>query len=145
MPPPRERIPLEDGVRLDLSWLARRPGKHANLAVVGSLRLSAHLWERRPNRGLVDDDDGPATGFFALVLDEDEGRGSLSLGLEALQQTIALIACKRGFGGRRWFFLCPMTGAQGGVARRVKNAANGWATPLRGSRLETVMANSPHH
>lgn len=99
MPPPRERTPREDGLRLDLSWLARRRSKQANSAVVGSLRLSAHLWERRPKRGLVDDDDGPATGFFVLVLDEHEGRGSLSLSLGALQQTIALIACKRGSAG----------------------------------------------
>jgi hypothetical protein len=105
---PRQRIPLEDGLRLDLTTFARRGLLRAGPFVTGSIRLRTPRWERRPSRGHVAGDE-PVAGFFVFVLDEDAGRGSLSLRLGALEQTIELVTRKRDFGGRQWCFLCPVT------------------------------------
>ena len=105
---PRERVTHEDGVRLDLSWLARQRGRPVGRVIFGSFRLGERLWERRPRRCLDENDDRPTAGVFILDLDEDRGRGSLMVSLGALTQKIELVALPRSFGGRQWFFRCPV-------------------------------------
>lgn len=77
----RERVQLEDGLRLDLTLLAGRRLANAGPVVLGAMRFRRRHWERRPSLCLDDGNDKSAAGFFVLVLDGDTGRGTLTLSL----------------------------------------------------------------
>jgi hypothetical protein len=101
MPKPRARVCLQDGLSLDLNRLSRqgfvRPGARTgpkpirwrhNDEVIALGSITANL-------------EGDFAGWFSLRL--------VSLQLGSLQQTIALRAKPRNFGGRQWYFACPRT------------------------------------
>jgi hypothetical protein len=93
---PRERVCLQDGLKLDLNRLARngviRPG--ANIGSRG-IRWTHSYW------GEI------ATGIISADM-SGQKEGWLRVQLGNLNQTINLIARPRHFGGRQWYFICPV-------------------------------------
>jgi hypothetical protein len=92
----RQRVRLEDGLKLDLNWLirhgfARRRRKH----------YVTIMWKGEAGRLTVD-----LTGVE---------QGWLRLELGTLDQWIDLEPVPRHFGGRQWYFVCPTTGRRASV------------------------------
>lgn len=104
MPRPRERINLQAGLSLNLATLRRQrfvvPG-----CTVGP----------RPIRwSYVATDETIAEGLITASM-EGECEGWLRIRLGQLDQTIVLIACPRHFGGRQWYFMCPVMNRRASV------------------------------
>jgi hypothetical protein len=96
MPRPRERVCLQDGLKLDLNRLARKGFiKHgANIGGRG-ITWTHSYW------GDI------ATGFVTADMSgDDEGWFRIQLG--SLDQRIILIPRSRHFGGRQWYFMYPV-------------------------------------
>jgi hypothetical protein len=96
MPRPRERVCLQDGLKLDLNRLARKgfvtPG--ANIGGRGIAWTHGYWGET-------------ASGIISADMSgEDEGWLQIHLG--NLDQRIILVARPRHFGGKQWYFLCPV-------------------------------------
>ena len=95
MPRPLQRVRLESGFKLDLNRLARRgfikPG-----AITGPVGI---VWT---------DDTGQqiASGYITADMSGEQA-GWLRIRLGRLDQCIYLVARRRHFGGRQWFFTCP--------------------------------------
>lgn len=98
MPRRRERVCLQNGLYLDLPWLMRNH----------FINLTALSWGRtinwtRPNVGVI------ASAYVcADVIGETEG--CLKVSMASISQEIKLLAQPRNFGGRQWYFICPVTG-----------------------------------
>jgi hypothetical protein len=97
MPRARERVCLQDGLKLDLNGLARR-GFIRRGAKSGpkAIRWTSTYWDQELASGFISAD---MTG---------EHEGWLRLQLGNLDQWITLIAHPRHFGGRQWYFMCPV-------------------------------------
>jgi hypothetical protein len=96
MPRPIQRARLESGLKLDINRLARRcfirPG--ASTGPVG-IEWRDGYFDRRIALGFITADmSGTDQGWFRIKIG-------------GLDQHITLIARRRHFGGRQWFFLCP--------------------------------------
>ena len=97
MPRPRQRACLQDGLKLDLNRLASqglvRPG-----ATVGpySIRWLNTYW-----------DEEIASGFISANM-EGEYEGWFRIQIASLDQKIILVPRARHFGGRQWYFVCPV-------------------------------------
>jgi hypothetical protein len=98
MPRPRERVCLEDGLKLDLNRLRRqglvRPGSRTGPAAIH--------WSDRSTGEIF------AIGTMSASM-EDTSLGWFRINLGRLDQFIVLIAKPRHFGGRQWYFSCPVT------------------------------------
>jgi hypothetical protein len=98
----RERVRLEDGLKLDLNKLIRgglvRPGERVRASITWSYKYT---------------NDRVTSGVMSSEF--DGGGGSLRLELDALDQRIELVAVPRHFGGSQWYFLCPYTGRRASV------------------------------
>jgi hypothetical protein len=96
MPRQRERVCLQDGLKLDLNRLARK----------GFIKLGANIGLRgitwtHSYWGEI------ATGMISADMSgEDEGWFRIQQG--SLDQRIILIPRSRHFGGRQWYFVCPV-------------------------------------
>ena len=93
---PRQRVCTQDGLKLDLNRLARRGfvGHGANIGARG-ITWSHSYW------GEI------ATGMISTDLSrKNEGWFRIQLG--SLDQSITLVPRARHFGGRQWYFLCPI-------------------------------------
>ena len=94
MPRPLQRVRLESGLKLNLNRLARRgfikPG-----AIIGPVGIAwtDYAGQQIASAYVTADMSGEQTGWFRIRL----GR---------LDQRITLVARRRHFGGRQWFFLC---------------------------------------
>jgi hypothetical protein len=104
----RERIRLEDGLKLDLNRLIRqnlvRPGAAWGSTILWSYRYSG---EEIVSGRVSADMTAERSGWFRLQLGE-------------MDQRIDLVATARHFGGRQWYFVCPRS------ARRVSTL---WKPP----------------
>ncbi|MDQ2878985.1 MAG: hypothetical protein M3R41_07905, partial [Pseudomonadota bacterium] len=88
---------VEDCLTLDLAWLMRL-GPISGKAGGGEIHWYA--------------DGVPARSVrFQLNLRAIEN-AHLTVASETINQTIALVALPQHFGGLRWWFLCPVTGAR---------------------------------
>ena len=111
MPRPRHRACLEDGLKLDLNHLARRGFVEfgANIGVRGI--TWTHSYWGQVARGIIS----------AEMSDPHDAWLRIQIG-EAVQR-ITLVSRSRNFGGRQWFFLCPVTGRLATVLWKPPGAA----------------------
>lgn len=94
----RERVCLEEGLKLDINRLIRqgfaRPGYTTGQNVI--------LWRYSYTNEVI------ARGIITLGMEHTQ-EGWMRVHLGKLAQTIALRAEPRHFGGRQWYFICPDT------------------------------------
>jgi hypothetical protein len=102
MPRPRQRRTLETGLKLDLNHLIH------NGVTTGEFRVR-----------LGADDEG------ILRADLSEGRHNwLHLQVPGVDQTIALEWQRRPFGGKQWYFRCPLSGHRASILYRPRGMPN---------------------
>jgi hypothetical protein len=99
---PRKRIPLEDGLKLDLNKL------RVQAISQGETTQQVICWHPRYSGG------GRTIGLLSCRV-AGANRGSMRLLLPSLDQSIDLVALPRHFGGQQWYFRCPMTGRRSSV------------------------------
>ena len=106
----RRRVCLQDGLKLDLNALARR-GVVESGQRTGPLgiRWTHDYWGEIASGAISADLRGIREGWVRLQL------GSLS-------QTIVLIALPRRYGGRQWYFICPVRNCAASVLRKPPGA-----------------------
>jgi hypothetical protein len=97
MPRARERVCLQDGLKLDLNRLARQGfvRRGARSGPTG-IRWSSIYWDQELTSGVITADMG------------GNHEGWLGLQLGNFEQWITLVAQPRPFGGRQWYFMCPV-------------------------------------
>ena len=111
MPRPRFRVCLEDGLKLDLNHLARR-GFVRFGANIGAHGITwTHSYWGQVARGIIS----------AEMSDPHDAWLRIQIG-ESVQR-ITLVSRSRNFGGRQWFFLCPVTGRLATVLWKPPGAA----------------------
>jgi hypothetical protein len=112
MPRPRERVCLQDGLKLDLNQLARKGGVKpgANIGPRGVTWTSSY-W------GIV------ATGMITADM-SGKDEGWLRIQLVDLDQWIFLVAHPRHFGGWQWYFKCPSMNQPVSVLWKPKGASD---------------------
>ena len=96
MPRPLQRVRLESGLKLNLNSLARQ-GIIKQGAVTGPVGIA---WTNGSGQDI-------ASGYITADLSDEHG-GWLRIRLGRLDQCIYLVARPRHFGGRQWFFMCPL-------------------------------------
>jgi hypothetical protein len=96
MPRPRQRVCLQDGLKLDLNSLVRKGFVRRGLrtSAKGIVWISSYWGE-------------VASGTISADM-SGHSEGWLTVELENLNQTIILIARSRHYGGRQWYFMCPV-------------------------------------
>lgn len=96
MPRSRVRVCLQDGLKLDLNRLVRKqfvkPG--ANIGIRGITWTHSYWGE-------------VATGVISADM-SGQAEGWLRIQLGSLDQRIMLVARTRHYGGRQWYFVCPV-------------------------------------
>src|SRR5215212_914860 len=93
----RSRVCLQEGPHLDLNWLARN----------GFVRRGLKSEERSIRWTHADCGDIAAGILRADMSGPHEGWLHIRVG--ELSQVIALVTQPRNFGGRQWYFRCPVT------------------------------------
>ena len=97
MPRPRERVCLQDGLKPDLNRLARKGFiKHGAYIGVRGITWTHSYWGEIASGMISADMSGLHEGWFRIQL------GSLD-------QRMTLVPRPRHFGGRQWYFVCPVT------------------------------------
>lgn len=93
---PRQRVCLQDGLKLDLNRLGRKGFVRHGANIGGrGITWTHSYW------GEI------ATGFITADMSgNDEGRFRIQLG--SLDQRITLVSRPPHFGGRQWYFMCPV-------------------------------------
>jgi hypothetical protein len=96
MPRPRERVCLQDGLKLDLNRLARKGFiKHGTNIGGRGITWTHSYWGEIATGTISADMSGTDGGWFRIQL------GSLD-------QWVTLVSRPRLFGGRQWYFMCPI-------------------------------------
>lgn len=93
----RERVCLQDGLKLDLNRLAQNGfiKRGANIGIRG-IRWTHSYWGEIASGMISADMSGEQTGWLRVQLGN-------------LNQRIILFPRARHFGGRQWYFACPAT------------------------------------
>lgn len=131
MPRPRERVRLENGLKLNVNKLMRD-----GCAKSGELRRRSISWTRIPSGEVV------ARGWIEIDL-RSEPFGWLELELGKIKQKIQLRAVSRNFGGCQWYLMCPQTGKDASVlwlppgANRFQSRQSWGRQVAYGSQFET--------
>lgn len=96
MPRSRQRVCLQDGLRLDINRLAHRGfiRRGAQSGPIG-IRWTSTYWDQEIASGIITAD---MSGEFD---------GWMKIQLGKLDQWITLVTHPRIFGGRQWYFMCP--------------------------------------
>src|SRR5262245_10575703 len=97
MPRSRQRTCLQEGLKLDINVLARR-----GLIVHGSATGPHTI------RWINSDGEVIASGWISADMQGDM-EGLIHIQIGQLDQTITLVTFPRHYGGRQWFFVCPVT------------------------------------
>ncbi len=123
MPRPRQRVCLQDGLKLDLNRLIRN-GLIRRNAVVNfvSIRWTHPYWDEVTIGNIAADLTGERDGWFQIELGD-------------VGQRIALVACSRPFGGRQWYFICPKLGRRASVLWRPPGATRFRSRPGWGRQV----------
>jgi hypothetical protein len=103
MPRQRQRVCLQEGLKLSINLLVGR-----GLIVPGSsTRPYAIRWVNSDGKEIT-------SGWISADMRGDV-EGSLHIQIGQFQQTITLATLPRYYGGRQWFFLCPVTNRRASV------------------------------
>jgi hypothetical protein len=96
MPRPRQRVCLQDGLKLDLNRLARRD----------FIKFGANTG----SRGITwnHSDWGATSGLISADM-TDTHDAWLRIEIGTFKQQIGLVSSSRRYGGYQWFFVCPAT------------------------------------
>jgi hypothetical protein len=123
MPRSRQRSCLEQGLKLDLNKLARqglvRPGSSVGPYFV---RWFNAYWDEEIASGLIS----------AKMEGEYEGWFRIQIG--SLDQRIMLVPRPRHFGGRQWYFICPVMNRRASVLWKPPGATRFCSRQSWGSR-----------
>jgi hypothetical protein len=104
VPRSRQRICLQlQALKLDLRWLARR-----GLIAPGSATGPQMI------RWVNSDGEVIASGWISADM-EGDAEGSLCIRIGEREQRIPLVTLPRHYGGRQWFFVCPVTNRRASV------------------------------
>jgi hypothetical protein len=103
MPRSRQRICLQEGLKLDINLLARR-----GLIAPGSATGPQMIRWVNSNGEVI------ASGWISADMRSDN-EGLLHIQIGDLDQTVTLVALRRYYGGRQWFFVCPVTNGRASV------------------------------
>src|SRR5262245_41992854 len=103
MPRSRQRVCLQEGLKLDINLLVRR-----GLIAPGSA-TSPHAirWGNTDGEVIV-------SGWLSADMRSDV-EGSFHIQIAELDQTITLVTFPRYYGGRQWFFVCPVMNRRASV------------------------------
>src|SRR4051794_2446154 len=104
MPRSRQRICLQEGLKLDIRWLRRRgliaPGSATGPYVI--------RW--------IDSDTGGVIASGCISADmRSDNEGLLHIQIGEVDQAITLVPLPRYYGGRQWFFACPVMNRRASV------------------------------
>jgi hypothetical protein len=97
MPRQRQRFSLQDCLRLDITWLVRR-----GLISPGSVTGPHSV------RWVNSDGEVIASGWINADMEGDT-EGLFCIRIGDFEQRIRLVTLPRHYGGRQWFFVCPLT------------------------------------
>jgi len=124
MPRPLERCCLQDGLKLDLNRLIRRGHLLRNaFTTAARITWTSSCW------GVV------AEGVISASMEGDEaGWFSVRIG-RGLDQRIGLVSRQRHFGGKQWYFGCPITGRLASVLWRPNEASRFASRGAWGNRV----------
>jgi hypothetical protein len=103
MPRQRQRVCLQEGLKLSINLLVGR-----GLIVPGSsTRPYAIRWVNSDGKEIT-------SGWISADMRGDSD-GSLHIQIGEFGQTITLVTLARHYGGRQWFFLCPVMNRRASV------------------------------
>jgi len=123
MPRSRVRVCLQDGLKLDLNRLVRKqfikPG--ANIGVRGITWTHSYWGE-------------VAAGMISADM-SGQAEGWLRIQLGSLDQRIILVSRRRHFGGRQWYFVCPVRNRLASVLWRPAGATRFCSRQTWGRRV----------
>jgi hypothetical protein len=105
----RQRVCLQDGLKLDLNRLIRKGLIRRGAFARSFIRWTHSYWGEIANGSISADLTGNLHGWLEI---EIGGRA----------QRLSLIACPRPFGGRQWYFICPRVGRRASVLWRPPGA-----------------------
>src|SRR5262247_2165336 len=97
MPRQRQRACLQEGLKLDINLLARR-----GLIAPGSTTDPHEIRWVNSNGEVI------ASGWISADMQSDS-EGLFNIQMGELDQQITLSTFPRHYGGRQWFFVCPVT------------------------------------
>jgi hypothetical protein len=102
----------DEAFRLDLAWMMR-----TGLAVPGEARAGTlnWTWGGEPSASASYDVDMTGEGEGRVMLAYARGTGEAR---REIRQTIRLVSTPLHFGGRRWWMICPFSGARCGKLYR---------------------------
>ena len=123
MPRSRERVCLQDGLKLDVNRLARNGfiRRGARSGPMG-IRWYSTYWDRELASGLITADmSGPQEGWLRLEGDFNE--------------RFTLVTRPRHFGGRQWYFMCPAMNRPVSVLWRPPGARRFWSRRAWGRQV----------
>ena len=100
---PSKRVPLEDGLKLDLKLVREGFWPRGNEPITFSTQWASNRL-------------GMIASALSTIQTEGEDRASLRIVVVGKpEQRLELIAQPRHFGGKQWYFVCPVTGGKRSV------------------------------
>jgi len=107
---PRERVCLQDGLRLDVNELIR-----SRMVIPGEKTTGPIVWQSVGKPGRV------AWGLINADL-RDRTCPRIRILMPSMVQTIDLVAEERNFGGIQWYFRCPVRGSRASILWKLPGA-----------------------
>lgn len=105
----RQRVCLQDGLKLNLNRLIRNGFVRRDAFARSLIRWSHPYWDDVATGTIAADLTGDLDGWFQIEVGD-------------VCQRIALRARPRPFGGRQWYFICPQVGRRASVLWRPPGA-----------------------
>jgi hypothetical protein len=97
MPRPRQRVCLDQGLKLNLNTFMRQ-----GCVMPGAISAFRIVWTNN-----YSGEETARASITTNMMSEHEGR--LHIHMDDTEQTIYLVPRARRFGGHQWYFACPVT------------------------------------